>query len=161
MRTLNSRCILVSLRTLPPCRNQNARKKASRESESKDALGFLGIDGFYLVLQWPWRKSRRGPKNARKRCTLRCFMRFISLHLTDHWFSSNKIQESADKYRYCWVFEVGTMRNTHLKTVRSLWKECVEHISLCRDLFLIIPIYYFLLVLLVYSLEDALWWQKH
>lgn len=36
-----------------------------------------------------------------------------------------KIQESAVKYRYCWVFEVGTMRNTHLKTVRSLWKECV------------------------------------
>ncbi|EJC98948.1 uncharacterized protein FOMMEDRAFT_113538 [Fomitiporia mediterranea MF3/22] len=35
----------------------------------------------------------------------------------------NEIQENADKWRYCWLFEVGTMRNTHLKTVRSLWKD--------------------------------------
>ncbi|KAI5116425.1 hypothetical protein M0805_008896 [Coniferiporia weirii] len=35
----------------------------------------------------------------------------------------NDVQENADKWRYCWLFEVGAMRNTHLKTVRSLWKD--------------------------------------
>lgn len=33
-----------------------------------------------------------------------------------------EIQENSEKWRFCWVFEVGAMRNTHLKTVRSLWR---------------------------------------
>ncbi|KAG9315812.1 ribosomal protein L10-domain-containing protein [Chiua virens] len=28
----------------------------------------------------------------------------------------NEIQQSAEKWSYCWLFEVGAMRNTHLKT---------------------------------------------
>ncbi|TFK40525.1 ribosomal protein L10-domain-containing protein [Crucibulum laeve] len=34
-----------------------------------------------------------------------------------------QIQESCEKWRYCWLFEVGSMRNAHLKTVRKLWKD--------------------------------------
>ncbi|THH06882.1 hypothetical protein EW145_g3772 [Phellinidium pouzarii] len=34
-----------------------------------------------------------------------------------------EVQENVDKWRYCWLFEVGAMRNTHLKTVRNLWKD--------------------------------------
>ncbi|KAJ2931965.1 hypothetical protein H1R20_g5113, partial [Candolleomyces eurysporus] len=34
-----------------------------------------------------------------------------------------EVQANADKYRYCWLFGVGSMRNTHLKTVRKLWKD--------------------------------------
>lgn len=34
-----------------------------------------------------------------------------------------EVQANADKYRYCWLFGVGAMRNTHLKTVRKLWKD--------------------------------------
>ncbi|KAG6377062.1 hypothetical protein JVT61DRAFT_1112 [Boletus reticuloceps] len=33
-----------------------------------------------------------------------------------------QIQQSAEKWKYCWLFEVGAMRNTHLKTVRNLWR---------------------------------------
>ncbi|KAE9392838.1 mRNA turnover protein 4-like protein [Gymnopus androsaceus JB14] len=33
------------------------------------------------------------------------------------------VKENADKWKYCWLFEVGAMRNTHLKTVRNLWKD--------------------------------------
>ncbi|KAJ6508598.1 ribosomal protein L10-domain-containing protein [Mycena sanguinolenta] len=33
------------------------------------------------------------------------------------------LQENADKWKYCWLFQVGAMRNTHLKTVRKLWKD--------------------------------------
>ena len=36
------------------------------------------------------------------------------------------VQENSDKWKYCYVFSVGTMRNTHLKTVRKLWKERVD-----------------------------------
>ncbi|KAF7346500.1 Ribosome assembly factor mrt4 [Mycena sanguinolenta] len=36
------------------------------------------------------------------------------------------LQENADKWKYCWLFQVGAMRNTHLKTVRKLWKEQVQ-----------------------------------
>jgi mRNA turnover protein 4 len=36
----------------------------------------------------------------------------------------NQIQVHADKWKYCWLFEVGNMRNAHLKTIRKLWKEC-------------------------------------
>lgn len=35
-----------------------------------------------------------------------------------------QLQENSEKWRYCWLFEVGSMRNSHLKTVRKLWKEC-------------------------------------
>ncbi|TDL22132.1 hypothetical protein BD410DRAFT_788825 [Rickenella mellea] len=35
----------------------------------------------------------------------------------------SEVQENADKWKYCWLFEVGNMRNTHLKTVRKLWKD--------------------------------------
>ncbi|KIM89133.1 hypothetical protein PILCRDRAFT_95158 [Piloderma croceum F 1598] len=35
----------------------------------------------------------------------------------------NEVQENADKWKYCWLFEVGAMRNAHLKTVRNLWKD--------------------------------------
>ncbi|KAH0832031.1 ribosomal protein L10-domain-containing protein [Lanmaoa asiatica] len=35
----------------------------------------------------------------------------------------NEIQQSAEKWKYCWLFEVGAMRNTHLKTVRNLWRD--------------------------------------
>ncbi|KAI0923131.1 hypothetical protein AcV5_007529 [Taiwanofungus camphoratus] len=34
-----------------------------------------------------------------------------------------EVQDNADKWRYCWLFEVGNMRNAHLKTVRKLWKD--------------------------------------
>ncbi|EKM51755.1 uncharacterized protein PHACADRAFT_262079 [Phanerochaete carnosa HHB-10118-sp] len=34
-----------------------------------------------------------------------------------------EVQENADKWQYCWLFEVGNMRNTHLKIVRKLWKD--------------------------------------
>ncbi|KAL4249068.1 Ribosome assembly factor mrt4 [Abortiporus biennis] len=34
-----------------------------------------------------------------------------------------ELQENADKWQYCWLFEVGNMRNSHLKTVRKLWKD--------------------------------------
>ncbi|KAI9573628.1 ribosomal protein L10-domain-containing protein, partial [Boletus coccyginus] len=35
----------------------------------------------------------------------------------------NEIQQSVEKWKYCWLFEVGAMRNTHLKTVRNLWRD--------------------------------------
>ncbi|KAH7912550.1 ribosomal protein L10-domain-containing protein [Hygrophoropsis aurantiaca] len=34
-----------------------------------------------------------------------------------------EVQQNADKWKYCWLFEVGAMRNAHLKTVRKLWKD--------------------------------------
>jgi len=34
-----------------------------------------------------------------------------------------EVQENADKWQYCWLFEVGNMRNAHLKIVRKLWKD--------------------------------------
>ncbi|KAF8169252.1 ribosomal protein L10-domain-containing protein [Pholiota molesta] len=34
-----------------------------------------------------------------------------------------EVQANAEKWRYCWLFEVGSMRNSHLKTVRKLWKD--------------------------------------
>lgn len=34
-----------------------------------------------------------------------------------------EVQENADKWQYCWLFEVGNMRNAHLKTIRKLWKD--------------------------------------
>ncbi|KAL1744513.1 ribosomal protein L10-domain-containing protein [Schizophyllum fasciatum] len=34
-----------------------------------------------------------------------------------------QIQENVEKWQYCWLFEVGNMRNAHLKTVRKLWKD--------------------------------------
>ncbi|KAI0283917.1 ribosomal protein L10-domain-containing protein [Russula aff. rugulosa BPL654] len=33
-----------------------------------------------------------------------------------------ELQENAEKWRYCWLFEVGNMRNAHLKIVRKLWR---------------------------------------
>lgn len=39
--------------------------------------------------------------------------------------TDEQVQENADKWAYCWLFEVGNMRNAHLKIVRKLWKECV------------------------------------
>ncbi|KAJ7695679.1 ribosomal protein L10-domain-containing protein [Mycena rosella] len=33
------------------------------------------------------------------------------------------LQENSEKWKYCWLFQVGAMRNTHLKTVRKLWKD--------------------------------------
>ncbi|KAG1885087.1 ribosomal protein L10-domain-containing protein [Suillus subluteus] len=34
-----------------------------------------------------------------------------------------EVQKNAEKWKYCWLFEVGAMRNAHLKTVRKLWKD--------------------------------------
>ncbi|KIJ64626.1 hypothetical protein HYDPIDRAFT_112008 [Hydnomerulius pinastri MD-312] len=34
-----------------------------------------------------------------------------------------EVQQNAEKWKYCWLFEVGAMRNSHLKTVRNLWKD--------------------------------------
>ncbi|KAF8919501.1 ribosomal protein L10-domain-containing protein [Mucidula mucida] len=34
-----------------------------------------------------------------------------------------EVQSNAEKWQYCWLFEVGAMRNSHLKTVRNLWKD--------------------------------------
>ncbi|TFK52464.1 hypothetical protein OE88DRAFT_1406008 [Heliocybe sulcata] len=34
-----------------------------------------------------------------------------------------ELQGNAEKWEYCWLFEVGNMRNAHLKTVRKLWKD--------------------------------------
>jgi hypothetical protein len=39
-----------------------------------------------------------------------------------------QLQANSEKWRYCWLFEVGSMRNAHLKTVRNLWKEYVLHV---------------------------------
>jgi len=33
------------------------------------------------------------------------------------------VRVNADKWKYCWLFEVGNMRNGHLKTIRKLWKD--------------------------------------
>jgi mRNA turnover protein 4 len=38
----------------------------------------------------------------------------------------HQLQENAEKWKYCWLFQVGAMRNTHLKTVRKLWQKQVE-----------------------------------
>ena len=39
-------------------------------------------------------------------------------------FTDNlQVQANSEKWRYCWLFDVGSMRNAHLKTVRNLWKE--------------------------------------
>ncbi|KAI0684927.1 ribosomal protein L10-domain-containing protein [Cytidiella melzeri] len=35
----------------------------------------------------------------------------------------SEVQQNADKYDYCWLFDVGNMRNEHLKIVRNLWKD--------------------------------------
>lgn len=37
-----------------------------------------------------------------------------------------QLQDNSEKWRYCWLFEIGSMRNAHLKTVRKLWKEYVD-----------------------------------
>jgi len=34
-----------------------------------------------------------------------------------------QIQENVDKWRYLWLFQVGSMRNAHLKDIRADWKE--------------------------------------
>lgn len=34
-----------------------------------------------------------------------------------------ELQDNSEKWRYCWLFEIGSMRNAHLKTVRKLWKD--------------------------------------
>ncbi|KAG0220761.1 ribosomal protein L10-domain-containing protein [Mortierella sp. GBAus27b] len=34
----------------------------------------------------------------------------------------DQIRESADEYKYIWIFSVENMRNTYLKNVRSEWK---------------------------------------
>ncbi|KAG2361483.1 hypothetical protein BDR07DRAFT_43152 [Suillus spraguei] len=34
-----------------------------------------------------------------------------------------KVQQNAERWKYCWLFEVGAMRNAHLKTVRKQWKD--------------------------------------
>ncbi|EIN12413.1 hypothetical protein PUNSTDRAFT_97129 [Punctularia strigosozonata HHB-11173 SS5] len=34
-----------------------------------------------------------------------------------------EVQGAVDKWKYCWLFDVGNMRNAHLKTVRKLWKD--------------------------------------
>ncbi|KAK7048492.1 ribosome assembly factor mrt4 [Favolaschia claudopus] len=34
-----------------------------------------------------------------------------------------ELQDNAEKWKYCWLFQVGSMRNAHLKTVRKLWKD--------------------------------------
>ncbi|KAI0304473.1 ribosomal protein L10-domain-containing protein [Multifurca ochricompacta] len=35
----------------------------------------------------------------------------------------SELQSNVEKWRYCWLFDVGNMRNAHLKTVRRLWKD--------------------------------------
>ncbi|KAF8272176.1 ribosomal protein L10-domain-containing protein [Lactarius quietus] len=35
----------------------------------------------------------------------------------------SELQVNVEKWRYCWLFEVGNMRNAHLKTVRKLWRD--------------------------------------
>lgn len=52
-------------------------------------------------------------------------------HLSTH--DSEQVQANADKYDYCWLFDVGNMRNEQLKIVRNLWKECV-HLTVCVNL---------------------------
>ncbi|EIW81014.1 hypothetical protein CONPUDRAFT_123878 [Coniophora puteana RWD-64-598 SS2] len=34
-----------------------------------------------------------------------------------------EVQQNIEKWKYCWLFEVGAMRNAYLKTVRKLWKD--------------------------------------
>lgn len=39
---------------------------------------------------------------------------------SDYWHA--QIHENADKWRYCWVLEVDSMRSTHMNKIRELWK---------------------------------------
>ncbi|KAG7088323.1 hypothetical protein E1B28_012332 [Marasmius oreades] len=54
--------------------------------------------------------------------------KLVSLTKVDKKTRSHKeaqitlIQENADKWKYCWLFEVRSFRNGHLQTVRKLWK---------------------------------------
>jgi len=34
-----------------------------------------------------------------------------------------ELRTNVEKWKYCWLFEVGNMRNAHLKTIRNLWKD--------------------------------------
>ncbi|KAJ7796137.1 ribosomal protein L10-domain-containing protein [Mycena olivaceomarginata] len=43
------------------------------------------------------------------------------------------LQENAEKWKYCWLFQVGAMRNTHLKTVRKLWQSNTARIFFGRS----------------------------
>ncbi|THH14140.1 hypothetical protein EW146_g6161 [Bondarzewia mesenterica] len=37
-----------------------------------------------------------------------------------------ELQKHVEKWKYCWLFEVGNMRNAHLQTVRNLWKDTLD-----------------------------------
>ena len=66
-----------------------------------------------------------------------------------------QLQENSEKWRYCWLFEVGSMRNTHLKTVRKLWKEYVTWSLHTREAEHTMDV-----ALLGYSLDAAQSWRK-
>ena len=53
------------------------------------------------------------------------FVGRIFIHLP---FDDLQVQANSEKWRYCWLFDVGSMRNAHLKTVRNLWKEYASFI---------------------------------
>jgi hypothetical protein len=53
------------------------------------------------------------------------FVGRISIHLSSN---NLQLQANSEKWRYCWIFDVGSMRNAHLKTVRNLWKEYALHL---------------------------------
>ena len=58
-----------------------------------------------------------------------------------------QVQANADKWKYCWLFEVGNMRNGHLKTIRKLWKEWAPssaELFSNLDTFLVAPVECFL-----------------
>ncbi|CED82276.1 mrna turnover protein 4-like protein [Phaffia rhodozyma] len=52
----------------------------------------------------------------------------VSLTKTDKKTKQHKsglieaVRESADEWTYCWLFNVGDMRNSHLKEVRAAWR---------------------------------------
>lgn len=74
-------------------------------------------------------KKTREQKNA--------LLKDVRVITTINWLflmCSRQVQDNVDKWEYCWLFEVGNMRNAHLKTVRKLWKECVRCFTLALSL---------------------------
>jgi mRNA turnover protein 4 len=81
------------------------------------------------------------------------FVDWVHIYLS----STLQLQANSEKWRYCWLFDVGSMRNAHLKTVRNLWKEYALHLFAKKKLKMA---YVLLSVQLGYSLDEEQWWQR-
>ena len=80
-------------------------------------------------------------------------MRFVELINSSASFLrlDRQLQANSEKWKYCWLFEVGAMRNSHLKTVRKLWKECATLPNVFYTSF------FFLIFILFQFGADVLW----